>query len=144
MPPIPKSPLPKGPDWKHLLEVGTQFAEPRRAQVRRFVNDLVAQGQLARDQASNTVDEIVAMGQARAEELRSVIQTEVQRQVRALGLATQDDLRALERRVGATKSGRAATRPAQAKKAGAKKAGAKKAGAKAGAKPAGAKKRASA
>ncbi len=129
--------LPKTPDWKHVLEVGMQFAEPRRAQVRQLVNDLVAQGHVARDQAAATVDEIVALGQNRAEELRASIRAEVQRQIRALGLATQSDLAALEKRLArrvattartasGTTSPKTSARPA-AKAANAKRASAKKA-----------------
>jgi polyhydroxyalkanoate synthesis regulator phasin len=87
------------PNFKHLLELGMGAVEPRRAQVRKVVNDLVAQGQVARDQASATVEEIVALGQARTEELRNAVRSEVSRQIRALGLVTQDDLASLERRL---------------------------------------------
>ena len=38
------------PDWKRVLETGAQFTELRRSQAREVVADLVAQGQLARDQ----------------------------------------------------------------------------------------------
>ncbi len=106
------------PNWKHLLDLGMGAVEPRRAQVRKVVNDLVAQGQVARDQASATVDEIVAIGQARTEELRNTVRSEVTKQIRALGLVTQDDLTALERRL--------ARRPAAATKKTSPKPSAKK------------------
>jgi polyhydroxyalkanoate synthesis regulator phasin len=106
--------LPKTPDWKRVLEIGMQFTEPRRAHVRKLVDDLVAQGHVAREQAAATVEEIVALGQTRAEEVRAAVRAEVQRQVRALGLATQDDLAALEKRI--TRRAASATKTAAAGK----------------------------
>ena len=121
------------PDLKRVLETGIHFTELRRSQARQLASDLVAQGQLARDQLGAAVDELVDMSRRRSEELRAVVSTEVQRQLSVIGLATQRDLDALERRLSSRLSGRkpaatkAAPRKAAAKKAPAKKAPAKKA-----------------
>jgi polyhydroxyalkanoate synthesis regulator phasin len=128
--------MPQTPDWKRVLETGIQFTELRRSQAHRLAADLVAQGQLARDQMGAAVDELIAISRNRSEELRKVVSSEVQRQLGALGLATQNDLKAMERRLskaGASKAGAAtkkAPNTAPAKKAPAKKAPAKKAPAK--------------
>ena len=125
--------MPQSPDWKRVLETGIQFTELRRSQAHRLASDLVAQGQLARDQMGAAVDELIAISRNRSEELRKVVSTEVQRQLGALGLATQNDLKALERRLRAPNASKpsAATKKAPktapAKKAPAKKAPAKKA-----------------
>jgi polyhydroxyalkanoate synthesis regulator phasin len=87
------------PDWKQLLEAGMQFTEMRRAQARRVAADLVAQGQLARDQVQSAVDEIVEMSRRRTEELREIVRSEVQRQLGSLGLATKEDLARVERKL---------------------------------------------
>jgi polyhydroxyalkanoate synthesis regulator phasin len=131
--------MPQSPDWKRVLETGIQFTELRRSQAHRLASDLVAQGQLARDQVGAAVDELIEISRHRSEELRKVVSTEVQRQLGALGLATQNDLAALERRLrGAAKASGATTKKspktAPAKKAPAKKAPAKKAPAKKAAK----------
>jgi polyhydroxyalkanoate synthesis regulator phasin len=125
--------MPQAPDWKHILEVGMQFTEMRRSQARELAADLVAQGQLARDQMAAAVDEMLAMSRRRTEEFREVVRGEVQRQLGALGLATKDDLARLERRMTgapakAKKTAKAPAKKAPAKKAPAKKAAAKKAG----------------
>jgi DNA end-binding protein Ku len=125
--------MPQSPDWKRVLETGIQFTELRRSQAHRLASDLVAQGQLARDQLGAAVDELIEMSRSRSEELRKVVSSEVQRQLGALGLATQNDLAALERRLtGAAKttSSKKSPKTAPAKKAPAKKAPAKKAPAK--------------
>jgi DNA end-binding protein Ku len=127
--------MPQSPDWKRVLETGIQFTELRRSQAHRLASDLVAQGQLARDQLGAAVDELIEMSRSRSEELRKVVSSEVQRQLGALGLATQNDLAALERRLTSA-SKQAASGPkkspktAPAKKAPAKKAPAKRAPAK--------------
>ena len=111
----------QGPDWKQLIEAGMQFTELRRAQARKIAQDLVAQGQIARDQVASTADQLVDLSRRRTEELSKIVRQEVQRQLGALGLATKEDIERIERRVTA------ATKTGPAKKAPAKKAPAKKA-----------------
>jgi polyhydroxyalkanoate synthesis regulator phasin len=121
------------PDWKRALSTGMEFTEMRRSQARSLVSDLVAQGHLARDQMSAAVDEVLELSRRRSDDLRKVVQHEVQRQLGALGLATKADLKALEGRVArsAGGGGTAAQKSAPAKKkAPAKKAPAKKTAAK--------------
>jgi polyhydroxyalkanoate synthesis regulator phasin len=113
-------PIPPGPDWKRVLEAGMQFTELRRSQARALAADLVAQGHLARDQMSATVDELVDLSRRRTDDVRKVVQKEVQRQLGAIGIATKKDLAALERRL--TKANREAAKKAAKKKA-AKKTG---------------------
>jgi polyhydroxyalkanoate synthesis regulator phasin len=94
--------MPQALDWKRLLESGTQFTEMRRSQARALAADLVAQGHLARDQMAAAVEELVEQSRQRREDLRKLIQHEVQRQLGAIGLATKADLAALERRLSRT------------------------------------------
>lgn len=123
--------MPQALDWNRLLEAGSQFTEMRRSQARALAADLVAQGHLARDQMASAVEELLEHSRQRREDLRKVIQKEVQRQLGALGLATKADLAALERRL--TKASRvkkapaktAAQKPAKKSAKSAKKTGAK-------------------
>jgi polyhydroxyalkanoate synthesis regulator phasin len=115
----PKIPtMPQASDWRRVLETGMQFTELRRSQARAIVSDLVAQGHLARDQMTSAVDEVLEMSRRRSEELRRLVQNEVQRQLGSLGLATKADLIALERRL--TRANRE-SKKAEAKKTGAPK-----------------------
>jgi polyhydroxyalkanoate synthesis regulator phasin len=115
--------MPQSPDLTKFIEAGMNFTELRRSQARQIVADLVAQGQLARDQATSTVDEMLDLSRRRREDLRSLVQNEIQRQVRALGIATRDDLDRLERKIAAKSAPpkRAAATSAVAKKTTAKK-----------------------
>jgi polyhydroxyalkanoate synthesis regulator phasin len=138
----PKIPTIQASDWRRVMETGMQFTELRRSQARAIVVELVAQGHLARDQMSAAVDEVVDMSRRRSDDVRKLVQHEVQRQLGALGLATKSDLAALERRLERTTRDAAANPPAKqaaarkapakttAKQAPAKKAPAKKAAAK--------------
>jgi len=124
-PKIPTIPTPQSSDWKRALEAGMQFTELRRSQARSIVSELVSQGHLARDQMGAAVDEVVEMSRRRSDDLRKVVQNEVQRQLGALGLATRADLTALERRL--TRANREANKTGPAKKSTAKKAAPKRA-----------------
>jgi polyhydroxyalkanoate synthesis regulator phasin len=127
----PKIPSIQASDWRRVMETGMQFTELRRSQARAIVGDLVAQGHLARDQMSAAVDEVVDMSRRRSDDVRKLVQHEVQRQLGALGLATKADLAVLERKLDRASRDSAPT-PAQAsaKKAAAKKTAPKKAVAK--------------
>jgi len=100
----PKIPTLQASDWRRVMETGMQFTELRRSQARTIVNDLVAQGHLARDQMNSAVDEVLDMSRRRSDSLRKLVQHEVQRQLGAIGLATKADLAALERRVASAKA----------------------------------------
>jgi polyhydroxyalkanoate synthesis regulator phasin len=89
----------QNPDWKRYLEAGMQQTELRRSQARGVAAGLVSQGQLARDQVSAAVDEIVAMSRRRSDALRDIVRSEVQKQLSSVGLATQADLRRLEKKL---------------------------------------------
>ena len=120
--------MPQSPDLTKLIEAGMNFTELRRSQARQLVAELVAQGQLARDQATSTVDEVLELSRRRREDLRSFVQGEIQRQVRALGIATRDDLDRLERKITAKPSTAKRTAPKATAKKGtaAKKTGTKR------------------
>jgi polyhydroxyalkanoate synthesis regulator phasin len=121
------------PDWKRYLEAGMQQTELRRSQARAVAAGLVEQGQLARDQVGAAVDEIVAMSRRRSDALREVVRSEVQKQLSSVGLATQADLRRLEKKLNSAvkKSARDAAKRATsnaAKKTSGKKTASKRAG----------------
>jgi polyhydroxyalkanoate synthesis regulator phasin len=100
MPNLPTMPtMPQTSDWRRVIETGMQFTELRRSQARAIVTDLVAQGHVARDQMSAAVDEVLEMSRRRSDDLRRLVQKEVQRQLGSLGLATKSDLAKLERRL---------------------------------------------
>jgi polyhydroxyalkanoate synthesis regulator phasin len=131
--------MPPVPDWKRALDTGVHFTEVRRSQARKLASDLVSQGQLARSQVSAYVDTVVERSRRTSEELRSIVRSEVERQLGVIGIATKRDLDALERKLRAAnsaKSTRGAGSKPGVKKTATKRAPAKKTATKAKAKPA--------
>ncbi|HEX4491769.1 MAG TPA: hypothetical protein VH914_11230 [Acidimicrobiia bacterium] len=118
--------MPQGPDWKQLLEAGMHVTELGRNQARQIVADLVAQGHLAQDRATAAVDDVVELSRRRREELREFVQSEIKRQVSALGIATKDDLARLEKRLAAATPAKATRTTKATKSPAAKKTAAKK------------------
>jgi polyhydroxyalkanoate synthesis regulator phasin len=117
MPTMP--PIPQSSDWRRVMQTGMQFTELRRSQARAVVEGLVSQGHVARDQMTAAVDEVIEMSRRRSDDLRRVVQHEVQRQLGSLGLATKADLAAFERRM--TRANREAKKAAKKKSKTAKK-----------------------
>jgi polyhydroxyalkanoate synthesis regulator phasin len=97
--------------FKRYLEIGASVLGMSRERAESIVKDLVASGEVARGQASKAADWLVERGRAGTEELAELVRREVRQQVAALGLATKDDLDALEARLAA---GSTATVPPEA------------------------------
>lgn len=112
--------------FKQYSEAGEEFLEAARSRAVEFLRDLAKMGQSTQKQASGQVEDLVDAGRKGTDQILDLIRKEISGQLGALGLATKEDLAALERRVSAT----TATKAAPAKRTAAKKAaGAKKAGA---------------
>jgi polyhydroxyalkanoate synthesis regulator phasin len=79
----------------------------------------VKAGDLQQKRAKKAVDELLERSRKNAEELRKVVRHEIQSQISALGIATQEDLTRLERKL--TK-GSSAAKSAPKKASAAKKA----------------------
>jgi polyhydroxyalkanoate synthesis regulator phasin len=91
--------------FKRYLEIGASVLGMSRERAESIVKDLVASGEVARGQASKAADWLVERGRAGTEELAELVRREVRQQVAALGLATKDDLDALEARLSAGTGG---------------------------------------
>ena len=104
-----------GLEWKQLLAAGAQLTALSRTQARRLAGDFVTQGELARDQISAAVDEMLDISRRRTEELSKLIRTEVRRQLGVLGIATKEDLARLERKVASATRATSKKAPANKK-----------------------------
>ena len=89
----------QGPDLSRYLDAGAQFVALTRAQAVDRAKELVGQGQLAQEQVQGFVDELVEESRKRTDEMLDVVRREIRRQVKALGIATKDDLARLEARL---------------------------------------------
>jgi polyhydroxyalkanoate synthesis regulator phasin len=103
--------------WQQYLDAGKAWTELTRAQAEGVVRDLVKAGDVQQKRAKKSVDELLERSRKNAEELRKVVRHELQSQISALGIATQEDLARLERKLtGATSSAKSAPKKATAAK----------------------------
>jgi polyhydroxyalkanoate synthesis regulator phasin len=84
---------------KRYLEAGMAFTEMTRARAEGIAGELVKAGELQRDQMQSSVDELIDRSRRNTQQLISLVRQEVTGQLSLLGLATKDDLDALERRL---------------------------------------------
>jgi polyhydroxyalkanoate synthesis regulator phasin len=112
--------------WQEYLDAGRAWTEMTRAQAETVVRDLVKAGDLQQKRAKKAVDELLDRSRKNADELRKVVRNELQSQISALGIATQEDLKRLERKL--SKAGSSA-KTAPKKTSAAKKASSSSAGA---------------
>ena len=125
---------------KKYLDAGMAFTQLTRSKAEQVVKELVAAGELQKNQAKSAIDELVERSRKNADVLAEQVRKEVDSQLSNLGLARKADLERLEEELArlqgtdmptsgpAEKAG--ADNEAPAKKAPAKKAPAKKAAAK--------------
>ena len=111
---------------KKYLDAGLAFTQMTQQRAEAIIKDLVKAGEVQAEQATQRRNELLERSRQNTEKMFDTIRREVRDQVRALGLATQDDIKALRADVAALKKGA----PSSASKAPAKKAVAKKAPAK--------------
>jgi len=133
---------------KRYLEAGMAFTQLTRTRAEQVVKDLVAAGDLQRNQAKEAIDELIERSRKNTDVLAEQVRSEVDSQLSNMGLARKADVERLEAELerlkgsGAKKSAeptkaktpagapeKKLAKPAEtAKKAPAKKAPAKKAG----------------
>jgi polyhydroxyalkanoate synthesis regulator phasin len=126
--------------FKSYQEAGADFLQMARARAEEFLEELARAGDTTQKQAHGALDELVEGSRKGTEQIIASIRKEVTSQLALLGIATKDDLAALERRLTgraepatrgperAAKKGAPAQKAGPAKQAGGKKAAAQKAG----------------
>lgn len=94
---------------KKVQGVGADFLETARARAEEFLRELSRAGGDTSGRAQGTLDDLVEGGRKGTEQLVSVIRKEITNQLRLLGVATKDDLAALERRLSSRSSAASST-----------------------------------
>jgi len=102
--------------WQQYLEAGRAWTQMTREQAEATVRDLVKAGDLQQKRAKKAVDELLERSRKNAEELRKLVRHEIQTQISSLGIATQDDLARLERKLTKAGSSKSAPKKASAAK----------------------------
>ncbi len=120
----------QNPLIKRYLDAGMAFTQMTQARAEAIVKDLVKAGEVQANRTEELVAQLVDRSKRNTDRLMEVVRKEVRDQIKALGLATQDDIARLEARLAAVPATKAPAKEAGAKKAAAKKSTARKAGAK--------------
>jgi polyhydroxyalkanoate synthesis regulator phasin len=120
--------MPRDDRFRRVQEAGADFLETARARAEEFLRELSRAGEDTSGRAQGALDEIIGESRKGTEHLVNSIRKEISTQLGMLGLATKEDLAALERRL----TGKATAAP---KKAAAKSAGSKSTGSRSAAAP---------
>lgn len=122
--------------FKKYQEAGVDFLETARARAEEFLRELSKAGETTQRQGRDTIDDLLEGSRKGTEQMRKgteqmldSIRKEVRAQLSLLGLATKEDLAALERRLRGGAPAKATPARKTASKTAAKKAGAAKSGA---------------
>lgn len=81
------------------IQMASSVAEVPKQQAERFAKGLVKRGDLRNNQVSKVAEDIVRRSQENAQMVQALVGSEIKRQIKALGLATRDDVERLGRRV---------------------------------------------
>ena len=103
---------PRDDRFRKYQEAGADFLETARARAEDFLRELSKAGESTQRQGKDALDDLLEGSRKGTEQLIGSIRDEVRSQLSLLGLATKEDLAALERRLG----GAGASRSAAAKK----------------------------
>ena len=101
---------------KKVQGVGADFLETARARAEEFLRELSRAGGDTQEKAQGALDELMEGGRKGTEQLVSLIRREITAQLGLLGLATKEDLAALERRLSAGTAKAAPARKTAARK----------------------------
>lgn len=109
--------------WKRYQEAGADFVEVARSRAEAILRELTKVSDATQRQAEEAFDEAMGGSRAGAEQLLTAIRREVAAGLAVLGIATKDDLAAMEERLSrlvtssGTGEGKPAAQPATASEA---------------------------
>lgn len=84
---------------RNAIQLASGLAEVPRRRAEQFARGLADRGELGPNQISSLVEEIVKRSKENAQMVQALVSSEVKRQVKALGLATRDDIDRINRRL---------------------------------------------
>ncbi len=97
---------------KKVQGVGADFLETARARAEEFLRELSRAGGDTQERAQGALDDLMEGGRKGTEQLVTLIRREITTQLSSLGLATKDDLAALERKLSAGRASSATAKTA--------------------------------
>jgi polyhydroxyalkanoate synthesis regulator phasin len=90
--------MPRTDILQRYLDAGSAVTEMTRERAEAVVREFVKAGEVQRDNLQSRVDDLIERSRHNTEQLINLIRSEIATQFSQLGLATKDDLAALEKR----------------------------------------------
>jgi polyhydroxyalkanoate synthesis regulator phasin len=115
---------------QRYIEAATGLSNLTKAKAEQLAKQLAKQGEVATDNVGDLVDELLERQKKNRETIHAIAKAETQRVVRAMGLATNDEVERLQKQVADLKRELAKTEASTATTATPKKSTAKKSTAK--------------
>lgn len=84
---------------KNILYFGLGAINLTREKARDLVNDLVARGEVEKNEASVLVDNLLEKGKAERDEIKKMLQEEINSLTKSLNMADEARVAALEERI---------------------------------------------
>jgi polyhydroxyalkanoate synthesis regulator phasin len=112
--------------FRRYLDAGIAFTEMTRERAQAIVREWVKAGEVPMQRADDFIEDLVERSRQNTEAIVTLVQSQVQEQLGALGLATKADIARLEAKISRATTAKAPT----AKKPAAKKAATKTSAAK--------------
>ena len=91
--------MPQNDILKRYIDAGLAFTALTQSRAEELVQDLVRVGEVRADQARDVVVELLERSRKNSERLLETVRAEVRLQITSLGLATQADLDRIEERI---------------------------------------------
>ncbi|WP_445486903.1 phasin family protein [Niallia sp. 03133] len=82
-----------------FISLGLGLAAASKEQVEKMVNDLVARGEVSKNDSKDMVNQLLEKGYQAKKEMDGVVKTKVQQALKELDVVTMEEYRELERRI---------------------------------------------
>lgn len=84
---------------RSAIQMASSLTEVPRKQAERLARDLVKQGEIGASAVGSVAEEIVRKSRENAGLVRTLVGSELRRQIKSLGLVNRDDIERLQKRV---------------------------------------------
>lgn len=84
---------------KKALALGLGITAVSREKVQQFVDEMVAKGEVGKNESRAVVDRLIARGEEHQNEIKRMVQEQVKKILAELDIATKEDLRELEQKM---------------------------------------------
>lgn len=82
-----------------MISLGLGAAVASKEQIEKFVNELVAKGELSKNESKEMIDSLIEKGETAKKDLDDIVKSKVQQALKEFNLVTMDQFLELEKRL---------------------------------------------